>query len=261
MDSLFEDDCGNPTNKFFRAIKTRRRDQVGIPPLRSRKKENKLETTPKGKATILSEQYSSIFKKEDMSTVPDLGRSPYPQMHRISVSSQGIIKLLQRLNPKKAIGPDKVPTCILKDHTDLIAPMLKTIFQQSLDTGKVPSVWKTADVVAIFKKGDKHAASNYRPVSLTSVSCKVLEHIIFRAIMDHVDFHKIINHIQHRFRTGHSCETQLNNTIGDLAKGLNNRQQLDLLILDFLRRLMFWATSVCLGSFSITGSGTWHWLG
>ena len=233
MDSLFEDDCGNPTKKFFRAIKARRRDQVGIPPLRSRKKKKKLETTPKGKATILSEQYSSIFKKEDISTVPDLGRIPYPQMHRISVSSQGIINLLQRLNPTKAIGPDKVPTCILKDHADLIAPMLKTIFQKSLDTGKVPSVWKTADVVAIFKKGDKHAASNYRPVSLTSVSCKVLEHIIFRAIMDHVDFHKILNHFQHGFRTGHSCETQLINTTEDLAKGLNNRQQLDLLILDF----------------------------
>ena len=163
-----------------------------------------------------------------MLIVPDLGRSPYPQMHRISVSSQGI-KLLQRLNPKKAIRPDKVPTCILKDHADLIALMLKTIFQQSLDTGKVPSVWKTADVVAIFKKGDKHAASSYRTVSLT----KVLEHIIIRAIMDHVDFHNILNHFQYGFRTGHSCETQLINTIEDLAKGVNNRQQLELLILDF----------------------------
>ena len=94
MDSRFEDDCGNPTKMFFRAIKARRRDQARIPSLCSRKNKNKLETTPKGKATILSEQYLSIFKKEGMSTVPDLGRSSYPQMHRFSVSSQGVIKVL-----------------------------------------------------------------------------------------------------------------------------------------------------------------------
>ena len=87
--------------------------------------------------------------------------------------------------------------------------MLKTIIQQSLDTGKVPSGWKTADVVAIFEQGDKHPAANYRPIFLTCVSCKVVEHIIFRAIMDDVDFHKILNHFQHGFRTDHSYETRL----------------------------------------------------
>ena len=55
----------------------------------------------------------------------------------------------------------------------------------------------------------------------------------FYILMDHVDFHKILNHFQHGFRTGHSWETQLLNTIEDLAKGLNNQQQLDLLISDF----------------------------
>ena len=76
-------------------------------------------------------------------------------------------------------------------------------------------------------------SSNYRPVSLTSVSCKVLEHIVFRAIMDHVDLHKILKNFQHGFRAQHSCETQLITTIEDLAKGLNDKQQLNLLILDF----------------------------
>ena len=67
----------------------------------------------------------------------------------------------------------------------------------------------------------------------TCVSCKVLDHIVFKAIMDHVDFHKILVFFQHGFRSKHSCETQLVNTIEDLAKGLNDKQQLDLLILDF----------------------------
>ena len=51
--------------------------------------------------------------------------------------------------------------------------------------------------------------------------------------MDHVDIHKILKDYQHGFRFRHSCETQLINTIEDLAKGLDNHQQMDLLILDF----------------------------
>ncbi len=55
----------------------------------------------------------------------------------------------------------------------------------SLDTGRVSSDWTKANVIAIFKKGKRSTSANYRPVSLTSVICKVQEHIIFSNIMDH----------------------------------------------------------------------------
>ena len=196
-------------------------------------REHDIESTSKGKAQILNAQYASVFQDEGKSKPPDLGNSPYPSMPKIDVSIEGVKKLLLRLNPKKAVGPDMVPTHILRDYADDIAPILQSIFQQSLDTGMVPEDWKKANVTAVFKKGSRQVASNYRPVSLTCVSCKVLEHIVFRAIMDHVDFHKILVFFQHGFRSKHSCETQLVNTIEDLAKGLNDKQQLDLLILDF----------------------------
>ena len=230
--SLFEDETGHPGKSFFKMLKAKRRDQVGVPPLR-RKKDGKFKKTSRGKARVLSAQYSSVFKTEDTSTVPNLGPSPYSSMPRIQVTCVGVVKLLSKLNPKKAIGPDRVPTFILRDYAELIAPILRIIFQQSLDTGEVPDDWKSANIAAILKKADKNLASNYRPVSLTSVSCKVLEHIVFRSIMDHVDIHKILNHFQHGFRSQHSCETQLITTIEDLARGLNSQQQLDLLILDF----------------------------
>ena len=114
-----------------------------------------------------------------------------------------------------------------------MSQILQVIFQQSLDTGKVPEGWKVADVVAIYKKGDRNTPSNYRPVSLTRISCKTLEHIVFSSIMEHLDHHGILNNFQHGFRKQHSCETQLVNTIEDLARGLNSREQIDMLILDF----------------------------
>ena len=231
MESLFEDEEGNITKNFFKAIKAKRRDSVGVSPLRSKK--GTLESTPKGKAKILSDQYSSVFKRDKGKKQPKTSGPRMKAMPNIKVSVNGVESLLKKLNPKKAIGPDKVPTCLLKEHADIMAPILQVIFQQSLDTGKVPDGWKLADVVAIYKKGDKNTASNYRPVSLTSITCKTLEHIVFTSIMDHVDKNKILNHFQHGFRKQHSCETQLVTTIEDLARGLQERQQIDLLILDF----------------------------
>ena len=70
-------------------------------------------------------------------------------MPRIQVTCEGVVKLLSKLNPKKAIGPDRVPTFILRDYAELIAPILRIIFQQSLDTGEVPDDWKSANIAAI----------------------------------------------------------------------------------------------------------------
>ena len=71
------------------------------------------------------------------------------------------------------------------------------IFRKSLDTGAVPRLWRQANVVPIFKKGNKAESSNYRPISLTSGVGKMLEAIIGKAIKKHLDEHKLIRHSQH----------------------------------------------------------------
>ena len=96
-----------------------------------------------------------------------------------------------------------------------------------------PEDWKTANVAPIFKKGDRGLASNYRPVSLTCISCKVLEHIIVSQMRDHMDQHNILVDCQHGFRSRHSCESQLIITAHDLASSLNQKHQTDMSILDF----------------------------
>ena len=229
MNTLFETDS-RPNKRFWTSIKAKRRDQVSIPPLRNG---NSMVSTSKEKAEVLNNQYQSVFVKEDLENIPNKGQSPYNSLPHIEVTTNGVQCLLNKLDPKKAIGPDGIPTAVLRDYSEEIAPMLQMIFQQSLDTGEVPDDWKQANICAIFKKGDKHNAANYRPVSLTCVSCKVLEHIIFRSIMDHLDNNNILVNFQHGFRALHSCETQLVNTIQDLAKGIDDQEQLDLLILDF----------------------------
>ena len=86
----------------------------------------------------------------------------------------------------------------------------------------------------IFKGGNKDLskAENYRPISLTSITCKVLEHIIHKNVISHLDQQRILTDVQHRFRKSRSCETQLLKTVNDLAKSFNEGQQVDSILLD-----------------------------
>ena len=104
---------------------------------------------------------------------------------------------------------------------------------QSLDTGELPRDWSLANVAPIFKKGNRVLAENYRPVSLTCITCKLFEHIVCRHILDHVEDHKILTNLQHGFRSGRNCETQLTTTTHDLLSSFNSKSQIDVAILDF----------------------------
>ena len=119
------------------------------------------------------------------------------------------------------------------DFATEIAPIMTKIFQTSLDSGKIPDDWREAAIVPIFKKGERQLASNYRPVSLTSVSCKILEHIVHSQIMKHYDNNSILTDTQHGFRRRRSCESQLLITVDSIAKTLDKGEQVDIILLDF----------------------------
>ena len=137
------------------------------------------------KAEVLTDQYKSVFTEEDTDKMPDKCILSFKDMGNITIRPPGVIKLLKSLNSKKAIGPDLVPSTILKQHADIIGPILQQIFQQSLDTSNIPVDWLQANITTIFKKGSKTNPANYRPVSLACVTCKLLELIIFSNVMNH----------------------------------------------------------------------------
>ena len=136
------------------------------------------------KAEILNDQFKSVFTQEhpELPSVPDLSN---PIMPDIKVSVEGVTKLLRDINPNKASWPDEIPARILKLAAEEIAPALSVIFQRSLDSGEIPSPWLRANITPLFKQGERTDASNYRPVSLTCICSKLLEHIIHANVMDH----------------------------------------------------------------------------
>jgi hypothetical protein len=174
LSSIINSDPGG--NKRLGAlIKAKRCDQTGVAPLREG---NLVHSDPKAKANILNRQFASVFTDDRATQLPDLGHTDHPALPNIKVNCMGVIKLLKNLKPHKATGPDGIPARLLKEIAEEIAPAITLLFQASLDQGTLPCSWKKALVVPVFKKGKRSAASNYRPISLTAIVCKLCEHIV-----------------------------------------------------------------------------------
>ena len=133
-----------------------------------------------------------------------MGSDPTPGLGPLIISEQGALKQLSSLKPNKACGPEQIPPWFLKTFATDIAPILTDIFQDSMDSGTVPYRWKEANVCAVFKKGKKSDPANYRPIFLTCVASKILEHIIHSFIMKHLNDINFLTDCQHGFRAKRS---------------------------------------------------------
>ena len=168
----------------------------------------------------MKEQFSSAFTEENLDNIPDVGKNPTPSMSSIKITVNGVIKQLKSLKPNKACGPDEIPPWFFKENVEKIAPVLTNIFQDSIDSGIVLSKWKKENVCGIFKKGKKSDPANYRPISLTCVASKILEHIVHSQVMKHLEQYNVLTDLQHGFRAKRSTETQLILAIHDIANSI-----------------------------------------
>lgn len=213
-DSLTE----NP-KKFWSYVKHNRSENLGIPPLRT---DQGVFVTDKDKAETLNTYFFSVFTNEQL-PLPEISTSPYSSISALQISPEGVAKQLSQLKPNKACGPDELPARVLKEISQSASGWLAFIFQQSLNLNAVPLDWSKALITAVFKKDNKSLPSNYRPISLTSICCKVMEHVVLSHMAKHLAENNIIIDQQHGFRQRFSCETQLIITIHDWAKSINVR--------------------------------------
>ena len=109
---------------------------------------------------------------------------------------------------------------ILREVADIIALPLKLIFECSLKTHQLPVDWRSANISAIYKKGKRSDVGNYRPVSLTSIICKVIESFIRDIIIQHFFINKLLSNKQYGFVKGRSTVLQLLKVLDNWTESL-----------------------------------------
>lgn len=184
-------------------------------------------------AQALNHYFSSVFTSQSS---PSPNPPLYPHLLPSTlptITPYGVSRIIDNLSLTSSPGCDNITTKLLKITINVSAKILAIIFQQSLCSGEVPSDWKHAIITPIPKIQKPVDVHHYRPISLTSVSSKIMEHVLYAHIMEHLEEHDIIFKNQHGFRKNYSCESQLFELTTDLFESTNQGFQVDVIFVDF----------------------------
>ena len=151
----------------------------------------------------------------------------------LKLDTDNVKARLLSIDPNSAMGPDGIHSMVLRSCAKTLAHPLSTIFQRSLDEEVVPSLWKKSIVIPIFKKGHRFEPLNYRPVSLTSVCGKSLEHEIANHLMAYLNDHELLSHHQFGFRQGRSTVDQLILVYDSICEAIDSGKTVDLILFDY----------------------------
>ena len=186
------------------------------------------------KAELLNKFFQSVFTIEpENDSLPAFNPRTDLVLDKIIFNVETVKKYLQKINENKSQGSDSIHPKLLKETIDSITLPVTNIFNKSMEDSKLPKSWKTANITPIHKKGPKHTASNYRPISLTSILCKVMEKIIRDALLEYMEENGLFTNHQHGFRKGRSCVTQLIEVMEKWTEDLDQKKPIDVIYLDF----------------------------
>ena len=188
-------------------------------------------------AEELNMHFSSVFTRENTSSLPvpetKFNGSEGEKLGQLVVTPEVVASKINNMKENKSPGVDGISPKILKEIVEQISMPLAHVFNMSLQEGIVPLEWKEANIIPLFKKGSRNKSVNYRPVSLTSVICKLLETIIRDHMMDFLLKHRLINHSQHGFLKARSCLTNLLCFFEEITKWVDEGSPVDIIYLDF----------------------------
>jgi hypothetical protein len=191
-------------------------------------------TTDKQKADALGKYFSSVLTNEPEEDIPTLPPLQLQSTLTSEVITEDMVKKkIKKLQPGKSPGPDNILPRVLKEVEDEIAVPLSIIFNSSLRNGSIPEIWKIGYITAIHKKDSKSLCENYRPITLSSVICKLMEAILRDNIMQHMISNHLFSTVQYGFIPGRSTILQLLSALDDWTEAIDKGQGTEIIYLDF----------------------------
>ena len=214
---------------FWSHIRRRLKTKTGVAPLLENNNDKcSTKFSDSDKANILQKQFSRAFTREPEGDIPSLQKRTESEISYFDETVEMVQYELKKLNINKSCGPDE----ILSSH---ISKPIAFLLNKTIEYGKIPNDWKRAYVSPIFKKGARNRAENYRPISLTSVVCKIMERFIKEEIMNHVTNNKLLSTKQYGFISGRSTTTQLLRYLDECINNIVDGGVVDTIYLDFAK--------------------------
>ena len=219
---------------FYSYVRKKTKSRQGVGPLR--REDGGIVEDEKEMAEILNKYFSSVYsEKNSFREEPVQEEQVEHEMREVKITEKKIKEKIEKLKYNSAPGPDQIQPSLLQNLKEEITLPLKIIFEKSIQQGKIPEDWRKANITPIFKKGSKKDAGNYRPVALTSVCCKIMEHLIRDEVVLHLDKNKLIKDSQHGFRSKMSCTTNLLEFFETATEVLDTGAPMDLVFLDLAK--------------------------
>ena len=220
----------NP-KQFWSYAKSRLKTRQKIPALK--RSDGSMAVTPKEKADLLNEYFSSVFTVENVVNVPVPNRQDVNEsLSSIEITPELVLSKLESLNPNKTCGYDKCHPHMLRELASEICIPLSMLFNQSMKEG-AHETWLKGVISPIFKKGKRCDPGNYRPVSITAVLSKVMESLIRDALVSHMMKHNLFADQQHGFVPLRDCITQLLLCLEDWTGLIESGEPFDIIYTDF----------------------------
>ena len=222
----------NP-KEFWKYVRRKMKTKSGVSPLLEDTKDpGSLKFGDKEKANLLQQQFCSVFTKEN-GNIPEMEKRTNKSLNDLIILEAMVRKEILALNINKSSGPDEISPILLIKLIDYVASPLAMLMNTTIKHGILPKDWKKAFVSPIYKKGARNIAENYRPISLTSVVCKLMEKFIKDAVLNHLIENKLLSKKQFGFVCGRSTVTQLLNYVDKCAEIIANGGVVDSIYFDF----------------------------
>src|SRR6266516_2142340 len=223
---------------FFDYVRHNTKVKVGIGTVRTSTGE--LTKNDRETANVINHAFQSVFTKEvnnvkNEEEIPPGKKDSADERDPALISDAEIHKAFSSLEDGKASGPDDIAVNLLKSCENSLLKPLRIIYNQSFREGKIPELWRRANVTPIYKKGVKSDPLNYRPVSLMCILCKILEKIIEQRMIDEITNQKWFTSAQHGFTTNRSTVSNLVKFYDGVTEEMDIGHPVDIIFLDLAK--------------------------